>query len=135
MNKHKIFTYKKKYKNTKNKISKNVKNLKKNLETKFKKINIKTIKTLRKKFKKFKTGNGNKTRNKSKTNKKRNQIGCSSKNSVCIMKGGGTDLIFQAGLDVSNKIEDNVNSFVNNFMGNNQIPTSNVTDQPYLGIS
>ena len=133
MNKHKILTYKKKYKNTKNKIGKSVKNLKKNLETKFKKINIKTIKTLRKKFKKLKIGNRIKT--KSKTNKKRNQIGCSSKNSVCIMKGGGTNPIFQAGLDVSNKIEDNANSFVNNFMGNNQIPTSNVTDQPYLGIS
>ena len=132
MNKHKILTYKKKYKNTKNKIGKSVKNLKKNLETKFKKINIKTIKTLRKKFKKLKIGNG--IRSKSKTNKKRNQIGCSSKNSVCIMKGGGVDLVTQPILDVSNKMEDNYNSFVNSFMGNNQIASSVVTDQS-LGSS
>ena len=37
------------------------------------------------------------------------------------MKGGGTNPIFQAGLDVSNKMEDNLNGFVNSFMGNNPI--------------
>ena len=70
----------------------------------FRKINIKTIKNLQKKF------------------KNRQQIGCS-------MKGG---TIFQAGLDVKNQLSDTFTGGINSFMGNNQIPTSNVIDQPNL---
>ena len=110
----------------KNAIKKSFKKFKKKLENKFTKINKNTIKNLRNKFKKIKLH---------KKSKKRQQIGCSSKNSVCIMKGGGTNPIFQAVFDIGYKMEDNLNGFANNFMGNNPIASSEVTDQPYLGTS
>jgi hypothetical protein len=132
MNKYKK-TFKKKYNKVKTKlyskknaIKKSFKKFKEKLENKFAKINKNTIKKLRNKFKKIKLH---------KKSKKRQQIGCSSKNSVCIMKGGGVDLVTQPISDVSNKFEDFFNGLENSFMGNNPIASSEVTDQPYLGTS
>ena len=68
----------------------------------FRKINIKTIKNLQKKFK---------------------------KRGLCSMKGG---TIFQAGLDVRNTLHDTYAGGINSFMGNNQLPSSNVRDQPFI---
>lgn len=124
--KKKYFKVKTKLYSKKNAIKKSFKKFKEKLENKFAKINKNTIKNLRNKFKKIKLH---------KKSKKRQQIGCSSKNSICIMKGGGTYPIFQAGLDVSNKFEDFFNGLENSFMGNNPIASSEVTDQPYLGTS
>ena len=51
------------------------------------------------------------------------------------MKGGGVNPVFQGGRDAFNSINHSISSSVDNFLGNNSLPSGVATDQPYLGAS